>query len=189
VGVNWQGRTERGVHRTRASEDVARHVQTSAQEALDNAYRYLGHRDRTVAEVRVHLVEKKLVSEDAAEAAIAELIEQGYLDDARFARRFSEDRRNLDSWGNERIERKLLALGVPSDLIGQAVATREAGTELDAAVALLQRRYATPLAGERERQKALGVLVRKGYDLELAYDAVRRFDSGGECSSNLAATG
>ena len=27
----------------------------------------------------------------------------------------------------------------------------------------------------RERDRALGMLVRKGYDLELAYDALRRY--------------
>ena len=27
--------------------------------------------------------------------------------------------------------------------------------------------------GERERERALGLLVRRGYPLELAYDAVR----------------
>ena len=33
--------------------------------------------------------------------------EQGYLDDARYAQRFAEDRRTLDAWGAERIERRL----------------------------------------------------------------------------------
>ena len=39
------------------------------------------------------------------DAVLGELCEQGYLDDARFAQRFAEDRRRLDGWGAERIER------------------------------------------------------------------------------------
>ena len=39
------------------------------------------------------------------------LLEGSYLDDAAFARRFAEDRRNLDGWGSERIERRLAELG------------------------------------------------------------------------------
>jgi len=31
-------------------------------------------------------------------------------------------------------------------------------------------------SNERERERALGMLVRKGYDLELAYDAVRAYE-------------
>jgi regulatory protein len=151
------------------------------QDALDSAYRYLGHRDRTVAEVRKHLVEKKLVDEAVAKEAIEVLLEQDYLNDARFAQRFTEDRRALDSWGNERIERKLRELGMPADLIGPALRGSGVGSELDAAVALLERRF-PPGSFEhpRERQRALGMLARKGYELELGYDAIRR------CAANDA---
>jgi regulatory protein len=158
----------------------------SLQDALDSAYRYLGHRDRTVAEVRKHLVEKNLVDEAVAQEAIDVLLEQDYLNDARFAQRFTEDRRALDSWGNERIERKLLALGMPSELIAPALGSLGGDSEMAAAVALLGRRFAAPLEDAKERQRALGVLVRKGYDLELAYDAIRRFDLGGEPRSDFA---
>lgn len=147
---------------------------TSLQDALDTAYRYLGYRDRTVAEVRSHLVDKKLIDEQVADAAIVELREQGYVDDARFARRFTEDRRELDAWGNERIGRRLATLGVPDDLIAAALETRTSSSELDAAVLLLRRKFSEPLDDARARQRALGVLVRKGYELELAYEAVRR---------------
>ncbi|MDX6641684.1 MAG: regulatory protein, partial [Solirubrobacteraceae bacterium] len=74
--------------------------------ALQRAYRYLGHRDRTVAELRTHLLGKG-ATEAIAEAVVGELVELGYLDDARFARQFAEDRRRLDAWGTERIERRL----------------------------------------------------------------------------------
>ena len=43
-------------------------------------------------------------------------------------------------------------------------------------MALLRRRFRTRPADDRERERALGMLVRKGYELELAYDAVRAFE-------------
>ena len=139
--------------------------------ALQKAYRYLGHRDRTVAELRKHLVGKGAPGE-IAEAAIAELIEQGYVDDARFAHQFAEDRRKLDAWGSERIERRLRELGVEPEHVAAALAG--AGeTEMDAAVALLRRRFPVPPETDRERDRALGLLVRRGYELETAYDAIR----------------
>lgn len=142
--------------------------------ALQKAYRYLGHRDRTVSEMRAHLV-RKGVGEPDAEAAVAELLELGYLDDARFATRFAEDRRRLDDWGPERIEQRLRALGVSRGDIAAALAAG-GGQELDTAVALLRRRFPAPPESDRDRDRALGLLVRKGYDLELAYDAVRALD-------------
>ena len=143
----------------------------SLETALQRAYRYLGHRDRTVAELRKYLVGKGIPEEIAGDA-IDELIEQGYVDDARFARQFAEDRRNLDSWGSDRIERRLLELGVPREHIAAAVA-EGAEDELGVAVELLRRRFPAPPETDRDRERALGLLVRRGYDLELAYDAVR----------------
>lgn len=143
------------------------------QHALDLAYRYLGHRDRTVLEVRRHL-EHKRVEPVAIDAAVAELIDHGYLDDVRYARRFVEDRRTLDAWGRDRIERKLLAAGIDGETVALALAAQDGEDELEAACALLRRRFPVPPAGDRERDRALGMLVRKGYDLDLAYDAIRR---------------
>ena len=147
------------------------------QHALDLGYRYLGFRDRTVAEMRRHL-EHKRVERATIDQAVVELERQQYLDDARFAVRYAEDRRTLDGWGADRIERKLRAAGVGSDLIASAIAAQGAEDELGAAVELLRRRFREPLATERDRERALGMLVRKGYELELAYDAIRAFARG-----------
>jgi regulatory protein len=145
------------------------------ERALELAFRHLAKRDRTEAEVRRYLAGKD-VGEREADAAVAEIVRIGYLDDARYARAFAEDRRNLDGWGAERIERRLLALGVDRELVAAAIGTREGADELEAALTLLRRRCREVPAGERERERALGMLVRKGYDLELAYDAVRAFE-------------
>lgn len=151
-------------------------LQAAREHALDLAYRHLGRRDRTEAELRRHLAARE-VQEAAIDAAVQELVRQGYLDDARYARVFTEDRRSLDGWGPERIERKLLAAGVDRELVAAALGTRDGADELDAAVALLRRRWREIPASERERERALGLLVRKGFDLELAYEAVRVLES------------
>jgi regulatory protein len=144
----------------------------SVDDALGRAYRFLGQRDRSIAEIRKHLLGRN-VGEATVEKAITELTSQGYLDDARLARRFAEDRRTLDSWGSERIERRLAELGVERELIVSAVESGGAD-ELDAAVAFLRRRFPNGAENDRDRNRALGMLVRKGYEAELAYDAVRR---------------
>lgn len=147
------------------------------QHALDLAFRYLTRRDRTVLEMRRYL-EGKRVEPAAIEQALARLQEQCYLDDARFARQFADDRRLLEEWGTDRIERRLATLGVDRELVAQALATRDRGGELDAAVALLQRRFPLLADDPRDRRRALGVLVRKGYEPELARDAIRAHAGG-----------
>ena len=48
---------------------------------------------------------------EVIEAALAIVTEQGYLDDARYARLLVEDRRSVDGWGAERIRARLQAAG------------------------------------------------------------------------------
>lgn len=153
---------------TQSSQERLQHV-------LDAAYRFLGRRDRTVAEVRERL-EADGIEPEVVDAAIEELTRMGYLDDARYAQRFAEDRRTIDAWGVERIERRLMAVGVDPALIADALGDRGAAEELEAAVAVLRRRFPRVPADDRARDRALGMLVRKGYDLELAYDAIRAYE-------------
>ena len=144
------------------------------QHARDLAWRALNRRDHTVAEV-TRVLARKRVDPATIDAVVGELCQQGYLDDARFATRFADDRRRLDGWGAERIERRLTAVGIPGDLIAAAVEEQGPEAELEAAIALLARRFPTPPATPRECERAFGMLVRKGYELELAHDAIRRY--------------
>jgi len=154
----------------RAADPAAR-----LQHALDLALRLLNRRDRTTEEVRRHLAAKR-VDPVAIDDAIACLCDDRALDDARYAVRFAQDRRDLDGWGAERIERKLLAAGVAPDAIAAALAAvGGADGERDAALAVLRRRLRTPPVNDRERERALGLLIRRGYDTDLAYDVVRAF--------------
>jgi regulatory protein len=151
-------------------------VVRSSERALELAFRHLGKRDRTEAELRRHLAAKD-VGPSEADAAIAEVVRMGYVDDARYARTFAEDRRNLDGWGSARIERRLLELGVEREHVAAALEVRDGAEELEAAVQLLRLRLRGQVPiGERDRERALGMLVRKGYERELAYDAVRAFE-------------
>lgn len=148
-------------------------LQARFQHARDLAWRALNRRDRTVAELARMLAAKRATPGEI-EAVVAELVESGYLDDARYARQFADDRRRLDGWGAERIERRLRALGVEAELIAVAIGEQDAEAEREAAVALLRRRFPDPPSTPRDLERALGVLVRKGYELELAHEALRR---------------
>jgi regulatory protein len=154
-----------------ASDDL----QALLQRTRDLVWQALNRRDRTVAEVR-RLLAAKQVEPTMIDAVISELLDSGYLDDARYAQRFAEDRRRLDAWGKERIERRLTALGVAREDICAAMSVddHEDEDEPDRALEVLRRRFPQPPADDRERARALGLLVRRGYDADSAYEAIRR---------------
>lgn len=176
------------------------------ERALALAYRFVNRRERTVAEVTERLRRAEL-GDGAVEAAVAELVEFGYLNDARYARVFTADKRLLESWAAGRIARSLRERGVDRELIqaalrdvnGAVVADDgalaggdgiggpvesgwdsgglggrgEPETELDRAVALLHQRFPAGPVARRDRERAFGVLARKGYESETAADAIR----------------
>jgi regulatory protein len=144
------------------------------QRALELAYGYLSSRDRTRAEVRRRL-ERDRLEPSAIEGAIRTLVDQGYVDDARFARLFAEDKRELEHWGSDRIRRTLLERGIDRELVERTLRAEPAETELDRALALLRRRFPAPPGDRRERDRAIGVMLRKGYDSELALDALAAY--------------
>lgn len=154
-------------------------AEARVQHARDIAWRSLNRRDRTVAELRRILADKR-VEPRLVEQVLHELADTGYVDDARYAQRFADDRRRLDEWGSERIERRLLALGVDREHVAGALAEQRPGEELEAALTLLRRRFPEAPDTPQGRDRVLGVLVRKGYGLELAYDALRRYAGIGE---------
>jgi regulatory protein len=153
-------------------------VMDDRERALQLAYRAVGHRDRTVAELRTFL-ERKRVEPESIAAAVAELRTAGLVDDARYARRFAEDKRELESWGAERIARELQRRGIAPDLIEAVVADRSREAELETALLLLRRRVPPP-ADDRERDRAWRLLIRRGYEAELAYEAIRRHERSGQ---------
>lgn len=153
------------------------------QRALELSFAYLNRRERTVGELRLHL-ERKGIADRSAETCVQRLLEDGYLDDGRFALMFVYDKRELEGWGTERIRRELAAKGLDRDLIEHALALDEAQrsdgeSELDRALALLRRRFQSPPRDRRQRDRALGMLIRKGFDSELALDALAAYSRAG----------
>jgi regulatory protein len=144
--------------------------QRQRDSALNAAVGALRRRERTSAELHAWLGERG-IDEELVEDVIAELVEIGELDDERFAFAYAEDKRDLSGWGAERIEAALVDRG-----LGRSLAERAAGeprdAQLERAVTLLEGR-GTDLADEAERSRALSFLTRRGYEYELAYDAIR----------------
>jgi regulatory protein len=151
--------------------------------ALELAYRYLNRRERTTHELREHLIARD-VDPSAVEEAVDELTQTGYLDDARYALMFTQDKRELEQWGSARIRRTLLARGIDRAVVEAALEpspeSSDAGesTEFARALAVLQRRFPEPPRERRDRQRALGLLMRRGYEPELAMDVLGAYARG-----------
>jgi regulatory protein len=142
-----------------------------AAEAQALALKALAQKERSVAELGAWLRERGVAPEEVDEV-IEDLVAIGTLDDARFALRFAEDKRELSGWGSERIRAALLERKVGGEEI-EAALGEDRSSELERAERLLDERNAD-LRDEGGRARALALLARRGYPLELAYEAIGR---------------
>jgi len=143
-----------------------------SDEPLSLALRALGRKERTVAEMGSWL-RARGVGDNEVEEVVDQLVSTGVLDDTRYAQRYAEDKRELKRWGSERIRAALLDRGIGEEDIAEALGSDGGEAEIDQAVQVLRERGET-LADALERQRALGLLARRGYDSETAYEAIRR---------------
>lgn len=142
-----------------------------ADELLAKALAALGRKALTEAEMREWLAGRE-VEEEEAERVISFLTENLALDDRAFAVAFASDKRELSGWGKDRIREVLLRRGVERRLVEEALSSDVGESEVDRAVRVLKERGAD-LGDDRGRQRALGLLARRGYDAEEAYAAIR----------------
>lgn len=146
-----------------------------ARSAFERGMKALNRRPYTQA-VMADLLTETGFSADAVESAVGELVEIGAIDDSAYAVTYAAEKRELAGWGSRRIAETLRKRGVGEPDIELALAADNRDTELDRAVGLLESR-GTALEDDRDRNRALAYLTRRGYDLELAYDAVRRYEN------------
>jgi regulatory protein len=154
-----------GLRQVSATERELRRAANIANHALAS-------RERTEHEIRA-LLERRGCEPAAVARVLDDLAAVGLIDDARYAARFAEDKRELAGWGSDRIARDLQRRGVEQLHVDAALAGVGRDDELAYAVDLLCTRYREPLVDDRARNRAWQMLVRRGYEPELAYAAVR----------------
>ena len=135
--------------------------------------RILNYRFNSEAELRAKL-DRKEFPHDAIDAAIERLRNEKWLDDGRFAAAFVRTRLRKGI-GRLRIKRELMAAGVESATIAQAL---DIPDHDDRAAAIASARKRLAILRRRDdddaiRQKLVAYLFRQGYDSSTAMDVVR----------------
>jgi len=138
--------------------------QSDERRAKDKALNYLSLRAYGSAELSQKLC--RVFDEDTAAAAVAEMARLGLLDDEAFARRRA-------AWWQQQgkstrdIRAKLLALGLPRDLIDTALSSLAGDADEAALRRVIEKQYLAKLA-RGEREKVLAALARRGFSPRLA---------------------
>jgi regulatory protein len=135
--------------------------------AVDSAARFLGHRPRSVAEVRKNLKEKDF-EPGVIDKALERLTAMGYLDDRAFAKYWVENRTHFKPLGAAALRFELRQKGIADALVREVLETvDDENGAYEAASPLLKRMRG--MDRRTARQKISTTLARRGF----AYDVVR----------------
>lgn len=138
--------------------------------ACQAAYRFLGARPRSEAEVRRRLLQHGFPA-SAVEAASQRLRELGYLDDRAFADFWIENRREFKPRSARLIAQELRQKGVAADAIDLTDWDDETAAQEAGAHWIRSRRFANQLDFDH---RVGNFLLRRGFGHEAVRSAVRQ---------------
>jgi len=140
--------------------------------------RYVALRRKTEAEARRYLVQLNY-PEEAVEAAVAGAREAGYLNDADYAAAYVRTTERSGKKGPRAVRQELKARGIDRELSNAAVEPIAAPeNQLQAATDLAEKKLPAILRDEgrtlKARLKLQNLLLRKGYDPDIAMEVTRK---------------
>ena len=141
------------------------------REAFELAVAAIARKERTAAEL-AEVLAGRGVDDDVAASVLNRLAEIGELDDERFAHAYARDKRELRGWGPDRIRAALVERGVDRPT-AEAASVEPHAAQAERAASMLADR-GEPLEDDAARGRALAYLARRGFDSDVAYEAVRR---------------
>ncbi|MEZ4941045.1 MAG: regulatory protein RecX [Saprospiraceae bacterium] len=139
-------------------------------EALVKMENYCAYRERCWQEVDQKMKTLGVSAEIAGEIRHA-LQEQGYVDDARFARAFAGGKFRVNRWGRVRIRLELQRRRITSGLIESAledIDEQEYRSVLQERLVKKLEQYQAA-ADSQGRTKAAAALIRSGFEPELVF--------------------
>lgn len=109
--------------------------------------------------------------EDTMNLVLERLVEKGYIDDAKFAQYFVENRRLHKGISPRRLKMELKQKGIKDNLIQQVIDSTERTEEEEILKIIRKKRK------KYDDTKLIAYLVRQGFDLQKSKDAVEHYDS------------
>ena len=149
--------------------------QLTKEQALQKLRHYCGYQERCHAEVKEKLYSFGL-RKQMVEEAIAQLIEEDYLNEERFAIQFAGGKFRMKQWGRVKIKHALKQKQVSAYCINKAMKELDEKDYANTLHKLAKRKWDT-IKGEGvnlfvKMGKTTDYLVQKGYEPELVRQVI-----------------
>ena len=150
-------------------------------QAREKARKYCAYQERCHRELRDKLYEWELHTNEV-DQVIASMIEEGFLNEERFARAFAGGKFRIKHWGRVKIKNELKARQVSEYCIRAGLSEID-GEEYDR---VLRKELEKKMKTLKDRlppvrnQKAARYLMSKGFEPDLVWDCLRSYHKAAE---------
>ncbi|PGH38612.1 MAG: RecX family transcriptional regulator [Candidatus Nephrothrix sp. EaCA] len=148
----------------------------SPEQAMEKGRRYCAYQERSHWEVRKKLLQYGLYASEA-EACLAQLIEEGFLQEMRFAEAFVGGKFRMKQWGRMKIEKKLRSHRLTPRCIDKALNVIDEKEYRQTLKTLLIKKMSLLAKNEAQKHKAAQFAIGKGYEPELVWETMRELEN------------
>jgi regulatory protein len=141
------------------------------EQALQKLRHFCGYQERCHNEARSKLY-KLAISRKHHDVIIASLIEEGYLDEERFAIAFAGGKFRINEWGKQKIKHALKQKQVSEYSINKALRKIADNEYLPVLKRLAEEKYSSLQENDRALRikRTIGYLLQKGFEAGLVND-------------------
>lgn len=134
---------------------------------------YCVYQDRCHKEVEQKLREFTLIPE-AKEQILLNLLQDNFLNEERFSKSFARGKFRIKHWGKQRIVRELKFREISAYNIKTALKEIDENEYLQTIQSITEKRNQIIIESNsyKRKQKLIGFLQRKGYEMDLIYKIV-----------------
>ena len=142
---------------------------------LKKVLHYCAYQDRCTQEVRTKLATFDMPDSEK-ERIVKLLVDEGYLDDERYASTFVRSKIHLKKWGVNKIKMSLKMKGLSDEIIGNALSEIDPEIYKDELIKVLKAKKINESDPYKKKAKLAQYAIQKGYEPSLVWDALRHFD-------------
>lgn len=136
---------------------------------------YCAYQERNQREVKQKLLSYGLLPYIADDILI-ELIQDGFLNEERYAQAFARGKVNIKGWGRKKIEMELKMRGISAPCISKALSEIDTDNYLAKLASLAEKKWDSLKGGRSDirKQKVITYLLGKGYIYQEIEEALKK---------------
>ena len=143
---------------------------------LKKVLRYCAYQDRCTQEVRNKLATFDILDSEKVKI-LKLLVDEGYLDDERYASTFVRSKIHLKKWGVNKIRMSLKMKGISDEIISNALSEIDPEIYREELIKVLKSKKINESDPYKRKAKLAQYVMQKGYEPSLVWDTLKSINN------------